>query len=65
MHSQLKRPSIRADGKSLYMTTAGLEEQTRPNLSKKLNELVATGTEVVITDPAFASLVFKYALTVN
>jgi ubiquitin-activating enzyme E1 C len=30
----------------------GLEEQTRPNLDKKLSELVSEGEEVVVSDRA-------------
>lgn len=61
-HSQLKKPSIRSEEKSLYYQfPPDLEEQTRPNLSKSLSELVADGEEVAITDPAFP-LQFKYKL---
>ncbi|KAF1999546.1 hypothetical protein P154DRAFT_523332 [Amniculicola lignicola CBS 123094] len=60
--SQLKKPSIRTEGKSLYyQSPPSLEEQTRPNLFKKLNELVEEGEEVVITDPAIPGQ-FKYKL---
>ncbi|KAF2270642.1 hypothetical protein CC78DRAFT_563983 [Lojkania enalia] len=60
--SQLKKPAIRTEAKSLYYQfPPSLEEQTRPNLSKKLNELVESGEEVAITDPAFP-LQFKYKL---
>ncbi|KAF2875042.1 hypothetical protein BDV95DRAFT_564187 [Massariosphaeria phaeospora] len=60
--AQLKKPSIRSEAKSLYyQTPVGLEEQTRPNLSKKLSELVEDGEEVAITDPAFPTQ-FKYKL---
>lgn len=53
--AQLKKPSIRAESKTLYMQfPPGLEEQTRPNLSKSLNELsLEDGQEIVVTDPAF------------
>jgi len=44
-----------------YHTPASLEEQTRPNLSKKLIELVTDGEEVAIQDPAF-QIAFKYKL---
>ncbi|ORY08853.1 NEDD8-activating enzyme E1 catalytic subunit [Clohesyomyces aquaticus] len=60
--AQLKKPSIRSQEKSLYYQfPPDLREQTRPNLSKKLYELVQNGEEVVITDPAFP-LTFKYKL---
>lgn len=53
--AQLKKPSIRAEGKTLYMQfPEGLEEQTRPNLAKSLVELgLEDGQQVVVTDPAF------------
>jgi ubiquitin-activating enzyme E1 C len=43
------------------MQMAGLEEQTRPNLSKKLSELVEDGEEIVITDRMFPTQ-FKYKM---
>lgn len=53
--AQLKKPSIRAEGKTLYMQVPqSLEQQTRPNLSKSLKDLgLENGQEVVVTDPAF------------
>ena len=53
--AQLKKPSITADKKTLYMRLPpSLEEQTRPNLEKTLAELgLEDGQEVVVTDPAF------------
>ncbi|RDA92833.1 hypothetical protein CP533_2864 [Ophiocordyceps camponoti-saundersi (nom. inval.)] len=53
--AQLKKPSIRAQSKTLYMQSpASLEEQTRPNLDKTLPELgLCDGQQVVVTDPAF------------
>lgn len=61
--AQLKKPSIRAEGKTLYMQfPPSLEEKTRPNLEKKLGELeLEDGREVVVTDPAFP-LEFNYFL---
>ncbi|KAI3390887.1 hypothetical protein diail_8448 [Diaporthe ilicicola] len=55
--AQLKKPSIRAEGKSLYMQSpASLEEQTRPNLIKSLVELgLEDGWEISVTDPAFVA----------
>ncbi|KFY06875.1 hypothetical protein V492_07650 [Pseudogymnoascus sp. VKM F-4246] len=53
--AQLKKPSVRAEGKSLYMRSpASLEEATRPNLDKKVSDFVAEGDEIAVTDPAFA-----------
>jgi len=60
--AQLKRPSVRAAGRSLYFQSPpGLEAQTRPNLARKLRDLVADGDEVGVTDPAFA-INFRYVL---
>ncbi|KAK5262676.1 NEDD8 activating enzyme, partial [Exophiala xenobiotica] len=45
--AQLKKPSIRTEAKTLYVQAPkSLEEQTRPNLSKKMNELISDGEEV-------------------
>ena len=41
------------------MQLAGLEEQTRPNLSKKMSDLVEEGEELLITDKSFPTQ-FKY-----
>jgi ubiquitin-activating enzyme E1 C len=61
--SQLKKPSIRSEEKTLYyQSPPSLEEQTRPNLLKRLGELVSNGEEVAITDPAFPTVQFKYKL---
>jgi NEDD8-activating enzyme E1 len=53
--AQLKKPSIRGEGKTLYMQfPPSLEEQTRPNLERKLSDLgLEDGQNVVVTDPAF------------
>lgn len=53
--AQLKKPSIRAEGKTLYMQSPpSLEEATRPNLPKTITELgLVDGQHVVVTDPAF------------
>jgi ubiquitin-activating enzyme E1 C len=53
--AQLKKPSIRAESKTLYMQSPpSLEQQTRPNLSKTIAELgLIDGQQVVVTDPAF------------
>jgi NEDD8-activating enzyme E1 len=60
--AQLKKPSIRTEAKTLYMQAPkSLEEQTRPNLQKKMSELVANGEEVGVTDSAF-TISFKFKL---
>jgi len=49
--TQLKRPSLRTSVRSLYMQAPPpLEIQTRPNLEKKMKELVDVGDEVTVTD---------------
>lgn len=62
--AQLKKPSVRADKKTLYMQSPpSLEEQTRPNLERKLAELgLSEGDEIGVTDPAFATVSFKFRL---
>ncbi|KAK3310692.1 uncharacterized protein B0T15DRAFT_519120 [Chaetomium strumarium] len=62
--AQLKTPSVRAEGKTLYMQSPpSLEAQTRPNLDKTLAELgLEEGQEIAVTDPAFATVTFKYKL---
>ena len=61
--SQLKKPSIaRGEGGSLYVQfPPQLEEHTRPNLSKRMRELVVNGEEIGVTDPAF-QIPFKFKL---
>ncbi|KAL2161609.1 hypothetical protein VTH06DRAFT_8171 [Thermothelomyces fergusii] len=62
--AQLKKPSVRAEGKTLYMQSPpSLEAQTRPNLDKSLAELgLEDGQEIGVTDAAFATVVFKFKL---
>ncbi|CAJ2501228.1 Uu.00g040810.m01.CDS01 [Anthostomella pinea] len=63
---QLKKPSIRAEGKTLYMQfPPSIEEQTRPNLEKTLQQDLGldVGHEVVVTDPAFPTLTFRFILS--
>ncbi|KAJ9502392.1 NEDD8 activating enzyme [Exophiala xenobiotica] len=60
--AQLKKPSIRTEAKTLYVQAPkSLEEQTRPNLSKKMNELISDGEEVGVSDLAF-QISFKFRL---
>lgn len=60
--AQLKKPTLRTQRASLYyQAPKSLEEQTRPNLGKRLSELVADGEEVAVSDPAFA-IDFRYKL---
>ncbi|RDW85051.1 NEDD8-activating enzyme E1 catalytic subunit-like protein [Coleophoma cylindrospora] len=62
--AQLKKPSVRtAEGKSLYMQSPeSLELKTRPNLERKLRDLVENGHELAVTDPAFATVSFRFAI---
>ncbi|MCJ1291320.1 hypothetical protein MMC34_002863 [Xylographa carneopallida] len=60
--AQLKRPTIRTEKASLYyQSPPSLEEQTRPNLSKKLSDLVEDGEEIAVSDPAF-QVTFRFKL---
>jgi ubiquitin-activating enzyme E1 C len=47
----LKKPSLTLGGKPLYMQSPPqLEEATRPNLAKKLKDLVQAGDRITVTD---------------
>ena len=60
--AQLKKPTLRTARASLYyQAPKSLEEQTRPNLVRKLRELVTDGEEIAVSDPAF-SIDFRYKL---
>ncbi|KAJ2783858.1 NEDD8 activating enzyme [Coemansia javaensis] len=49
---QLKAPSLSVGGTSLYFQNPkALEEQTRPNLAKKLRDLFDDGATLTVTDP--------------
>jgi ubiquitin-activating enzyme E1 C len=55
--SQLKKPSIRAPGKSIFMQAPPpLLEATKPNLTKALSELVEEGDLLDITDPSLPNV---------
>lgn len=55
---------MRTADRSLYMQAPPpLEEATRPNLDRRMTELVADGTELVVTDatlPISLQLVITY-----
>jgi len=54
---QLKKPSIRAPGKSLYMQApAMLQAATAANLEKSLEKLIEEGDLLDITDPSLPSI---------
>ncbi|CAD6564353.1 MAG: hypothetical protein ASARMPREDX12_002634 [Alectoria sarmentosa] len=60
--AQLKKPTLRSEEKSLYSQfPQSLRQQTAPNLTKKLSELVVDGEEIGVSDPAF-TIAFKYKL---
>ena len=60
--AQLKKPSIRSATGTLYMRfPRSLEEQTRPNLEKKMKDLVSDGDEVGVSDPSL-QIAFKFRL---
>lgn len=49
----MKKPSLRTASTSIYMQAPKvLEEATRPNLSKKISELVDDGEYITVTDVA-------------
>lgn len=63
--AQLKKPSLRTEEKTLYQRfPPQLEEQTRPNLHRKLRDLVSNGEEIAVSDPAFV-IDFRYRLVFN
>ncbi len=60
--AQLKKPTLRTERTSLYsQAPPSLEEQTRPNLSKKLSDLVVDGEQIAVSDPAF-TIDFKFKI---
>ena len=60
--AQLKKPSLRTEQHTLYQRfPPSLEEQTRPNLRKKMHELVSDGEEIAVSDPAY-QVSFKYKM---
>ncbi|MCJ1310908.1 hypothetical protein MMC25_004576 [Agyrium rufum] len=60
--AQLKKPSLRTEKTSLYyQSPKSLEERTRPNLTKRLSELLADGEEIAVSDPAF-TINFRFQL---
>ncbi|KAF2154621.1 NEDD8 activating enzyme [Myriangium duriaei CBS 260.36] len=60
--AQLKKPLIRTESKTLYYSSpASLEEMTRPNLKRKLDEMLADGEEVGVSDSSLA-IDFKFKI---
>jgi NEDD8-activating enzyme E1 len=61
--AQLKKPSIRSEEKTIYMQSPkSLELKTRPNLAKKMGELIENGEEIGVSDPSLGSVNFKFRL---
>ncbi|EEH16217.1 hypothetical protein PABG_06304 [Paracoccidioides brasiliensis Pb03] len=61
--AQLKSPSLRSAAMMLYQRAPRqLEEYTRPNLTRKLKELVNDGDEVAVSDPAY-TIDFRFRMT--
>ncbi|KAH9945931.1 uncharacterized protein BXZ73DRAFT_86165 [Epithele typhae] len=60
---QVKKPSLAAPGKHIYFQAPPqLEQATRPNLEKKVSELVADGDAVTVTA---TTLPFNLSLRIN
>ena len=60
--SQLKKPNMRTEQKTLYYSTPeSLRQQTESNLKKKLKELLTDGEQMVVSDPAF-DINFSYRI---
>ncbi|KYR00099.1 ubiquitin-activating enzyme E1C [Tieghemostelium lacteum] len=54
---QFKKPSLRSNGRNLYMQGTVLNAATKPNLTKTLQELeVLDDDEITITDPALPGI---------
>ena len=61
--AQLKKPSVRSESKTLFMQSPeSLMLKTRPNLDKKMGELLENGEEIAVSDPSLVSLNFKFRL---
>jgi len=62
-HIQIKKPSLSTPTKQIYFQAPPqLEEATRPNLEKKVSELVADGGEITVTA---SSLPFNLSLRIT
>ncbi|KAL8822261.1 MAG: hypothetical protein Q9191_007000 [Dirinaria sp. TL-2023a] len=60
--AQLKKPTLRSERTSLYsQAPPSLEEQTRPNLTKKISDLLVEGEQIAVSDPAF-TIDFKFKI---
>lgn len=60
--AQLKKPSLRTEKTSLYyQSPMSLREQTKGNLELVMEDLVADGEEIAVSDPAF-QITFRYRI---
>ena len=63
-NSQVKKPSLSAPGQQIYFQAPPqLEQATRPNLEKKVSDLVKEGESITVTAttlPFNLSLRIKY-----
>lgn len=58
---QLKKPSLTANKKSVYVQNiASLERSTRPNLEKRMTVFVGEGDELLVTDMSLNGVGFKF-----
>ena len=58
--SQLKKPNMRTEEKTLYYSAPeSLRQQTEGNLKRKLSEMLVEGEEMAVSDPAF-TIDFRY-----
>jgi ubiquitin-activating enzyme E1 C len=61
--AQLKKPSISSGTKTLFMQSPeSLMLKTRPNLEKKIGELVEDGEEIAVSDPSLGAVNFRFRL---
>lgn len=63
LRRQIKKPSLSTPTSQIYLQAPPqLEEATRPNLKKKVKELVSQGGEVTVTS---TSLPFSLSLQIS
>ncbi|KAG0650804.1 Ubiquitin modifier-activating enzyme 3 [Hyphodiscus hymeniophilus] len=61
--AQLKKPSISSGSKTLFFQSPeSLMLKTRPNLEKRIGELLENGEEIAVSDPSLGSVDFKFRL---
>lgn len=63
LDSQIKKPSLSTPTKQIYLQAPPqLEQATRPNLEKKVSELVEDGGDITVTA---SSLPFNLSLRIK